>query len=646
MGCQRSDRRACGQSGDDRDEPGYIGSADESLGCSPSAYTYNGITAGGGQIAVAKRGTCARVARGVFGQQAGAAAVILLNNGAGLPPFEGQITSNPDTGEVYTVTIPLLGANGSYATSGTASNKLLTQGNGTAGVIAAADITNANYKGFGSFSSGGPRIGDAFLKPDVTAPGVSVISTSSGSGNGSEILSGTSMASPHNAGAAALVRQADPSWSVADIKAAIVNTADPSLASSGVTPFRISRGGSGEIQPAKATKTDVVAYNSGPGSNFDVAVSFGFKELNSNFSKEGHIRLDNNGSSDAKFTIAATLPQGSPATITFEQSSVTVKAHKHADIEFKLKVPAATAGAANGSGLSFQEVAGLITFTPVSAASNHGVALSVPYYLVPRALSNVDAKVAPGTKLAPGMTATVNLTNKANAPLAGDADFYAWGLKDPNEKNDAKTAADVQSIGVQSFPWTATTQLMVFAVNTFEGWYSPSTQEFDIYVDVDNDGIDDYIVVGADQGAISTGSYNGRLGSFVFSTRSGGASINFFATAPTNSSIAELPVLSSQLCRAGEPCLNAASPRITYHAVSFDLNTGGSDVVNGMAKYNAWTPSISVGAFDTLAPGGSASESVSIDPTEWALTPALGSMIVTLDNENGDDKVNLLAAKN
>lgn len=203
----------------------------------------------------------------------------------------------------------------------------------------------------------------------------------------------------------------------------------------------------------------------------------------------------------------------------------------------------------------------------------------------------------------------------------------------------------MQSIGVQSFPFTATTQLMVFAVNTFDGWYSPSTQEFDIYVDVDNDGIDDYIVVGADQGAISTGSYNGRLGSFVFSTRSGGASINFFATAPTNSSIAELPVLSSQLCRAGEPCLNAANPRITYHAVSFDLNTGGSDVVNGMAKYNVWNPSISVGAFDTLLPGDSATESVSIDPTEWAMTPALGSMIVTVDNANGKDKVNLLEAK-
>jgi hypothetical protein len=187
--------------------------------------------------------------------------------------------------------------------------------------------------------------------------------------------------------------------------------------------------------------------------------------------------------------------------------------------------------------------------------------------------------------------------------------------------------------------------MLVFAVNTYDPWFSPATQEFDIYVDVNNDGVDDYVVVGADQGTVSTGTANGRLGSFVFSLHSKGAAIDFFATAPTNGATAELPVLSGRLCRTGEPCLNAANPRFTYHVVAFDLNNGGVDEVKGTAKYNAWNPSISVGAFDTLNPGDSASESVSIDPTEWAMTPALGSMIVTLDNKNGKDEVNLLEAR-
>ena len=61
------------------------------------------------KLVVVQRGTCARVARAIFGQQAGAAAVLMVNNADSLPPFEGPITGNPDTGEQYNVTIPFLG---------------------------------------------------------------------------------------------------------------------------------------------------------------------------------------------------------------------------------------------------------------------------------------------------------------------------------------------------------------------------------------------------------------------------------------------------------------------------------------------------------------------------------------------------------
>ena len=51
-----------------------------------------------GKMVVVLRGTCARVAKAIYAQQAGAAAVIMINNANTLPPFEGPITSNPDTG--------------------------------------------------------------------------------------------------------------------------------------------------------------------------------------------------------------------------------------------------------------------------------------------------------------------------------------------------------------------------------------------------------------------------------------------------------------------------------------------------------------------------------------------------------------------
>ena len=77
-----------------------------SSGCNPAEYTDVA-----GKLVVTRRvvGGCARVARAIFGQQAGAAAVVMVNNTDAFPPVEGQITANPDTGEPYTVTIPFLG---------------------------------------------------------------------------------------------------------------------------------------------------------------------------------------------------------------------------------------------------------------------------------------------------------------------------------------------------------------------------------------------------------------------------------------------------------------------------------------------------------------------------------------------------------
>jgi hypothetical protein len=182
------------------DQPGFIGSADESLGCSPSAYTFNGVVAGGGQIAVAKRGTCARVAKAIFAQQAGAAVAVMTNNAAGLPPYEGPITSNPDTGVPFVVTIPFAGVAGSQTSATSDSGKLQASPAGSTASLSIQNFTNPAFTAFASFSSGGPRSGDSALKPDITGPGVSIVSTASGTGNQAKVLSGTSMASPHVAG--------------------------------------------------------------------------------------------------------------------------------------------------------------------------------------------------------------------------------------------------------------------------------------------------------------------------------------------------------------------------------------------------------------------------------------------------------------
>jgi hypothetical protein len=84
------------------------------------------------------------------------------------------------------------------------------------------------------FSSRGPSQ-DKLIKPDVAAPGVDVLSSGYGDGAfpgpfiGFGSASGTSMATPHVAGSAALLRQLHPSWTPAQIKSALMTTATESV---------------------------------------------------------------------------------------------------------------------------------------------------------------------------------------------------------------------------------------------------------------------------------------------------------------------------------------------------------------------------------------------------------------------------------
>jgi subtilisin family serine protease len=86
-----------------------------------------------------------------------------------------------------------------------------------------------------NFSSRGPRLGDGALKPEVTAPGVEIVAARAAGTEQGHILgqyytamSGTSMATPHVAGAAAILAQRHPDWTGPQLKAALASTAVPS----------------------------------------------------------------------------------------------------------------------------------------------------------------------------------------------------------------------------------------------------------------------------------------------------------------------------------------------------------------------------------------------------------------------------------
>jgi hypothetical protein len=108
------------------------------------------------------------------------------------------------------------------------------------------------------FSSRGESLATAdIIKPDITAPGVSVLAGTSGSqidsgtmGESYTHLSGTSMSSPHIAGLAALVREAHPTWSPAAVKSAMMTTAYQGVTKEdGDTPADPFDFGAGHVAP-------------------------------------------------------------------------------------------------------------------------------------------------------------------------------------------------------------------------------------------------------------------------------------------------------------------------------------------------------------------------------------------------------------
>ncbi|KAL2609008.1 hypothetical protein R1flu_027581 [Riccia fluitans] len=120
-------------------------------------------------------------------------------------------------------------------------------------------IKNVHNPEIAKFSSRGPNfVSKYILKPDLTAPGVSILAAWTGNAEPGaatfdyKIISGTSMACPHVSGAAALLKSLHPTWSPSAIKSALMTTATP-LATGYVTDY-----GAGEINILKAADPGLI----------------------------------------------------------------------------------------------------------------------------------------------------------------------------------------------------------------------------------------------------------------------------------------------------------------------------------------------------------------------------------------------------
>ncbi|MBY6018836.1 S8 family serine peptidase [Halomonas denitrificans] len=220
--------------------------ADNAEGCSPfSANAFDG------QIALITRGTCAFVDKSKHAADAGAIAMVVYNNKQGMPVVmsldEATIPSVMISQSDGKALLSLLEAQPDLTASLDAQSRRM---------MAPEFVDNVSQS-----SSRGPNGNPNVLKPDLAAPGSDILSAfpAEDGESGFAMLSGTSMASPHVAGAAALMRALHPDWSVSAIKTALTSSAkfEGLMQEDSVTPATPFDVGAGRLDMAAASEVEL-----------------------------------------------------------------------------------------------------------------------------------------------------------------------------------------------------------------------------------------------------------------------------------------------------------------------------------------------------------------------------------------------------
>ncbi|MGE5615960.1 MAG: S8 family serine peptidase [Bacillota bacterium] len=265
-----------------------------------------------GKIALLSRGGCTFSTKIRNAQSAGAVAVVTVNNIGGDPIAMGTDgTANQPTIPAYMVSL----------TDGMALKSDDSLSTTISATLAYFQTANADI--MASFSSEGPTDVDFRVKPDVVAPGVNVLSSIPHQFCASPpcfaFFQGTSMATPHLAGGAAFLRGLHSDWSAAQIRSAIVNTADQNVLKKSANPAALEHNvniiGSGRENLAAATNAGVALA--------PVSVSFGAVPSGSGQPRTTDLAITNLGGTPATLTLAVTDGDSSVA-YGLSSSSVTL----------------------------------------------------------------------------------------------------------------------------------------------------------------------------------------------------------------------------------------------------------------------------------------------------------------------------------
>jgi minor extracellular serine protease Vpr len=281
-----------------------------------SALPANSLT---GMIALIARGTCTFSTKIRNAQAAGAVATLVSNNVLGPPIAMGQDgTPNQPTIPAYMVT--------------RSNGAVLATLNGASTTIGATlayfqDATDNDF--MAGFSSQGPTDVDFRVKPDVVAPGVNVLSSIPHQFCETPpcfaFFQGTSMATPHLAGSAAVVRGAHPTWAAWQIRSAVVNTADVGVLKSATKGSPVS-----DVNLIGSGRENLLSAVGASAGLDPVSVSFGAVPSGSGQTLRFDVTVTNLGGAAATFPVSVGAGGGgvafsvSPSSVSLAPGAWTV----------------------------------------------------------------------------------------------------------------------------------------------------------------------------------------------------------------------------------------------------------------------------------------------------------------------------------
>ncbi len=293
----------------------------------------------------------------------------------------------------------------------------------------------------------------------VAAPGDTIFSAASGTASDGVSMGGTSMAAPHVAGIAALLREVHPEWTVAEVKAALVNTASGVVRSADGVREAPMRVGAGRVDGLAALSSDVLALGD---------ASFGTVEVDGPLLADRKIQLVNKGAEPVYLRVGyepITLVPGVSFQVTKPQVVVPAGGSTSVTVRLRIPRPAALGKVADptvslaGGRQFLAEASGLLTFSGDRS-------LRVPVYAAPKPVSRLS--VSAGRVVGKGLDQQDYLSRMtvlqlgASSPRLPDC---GPDVQDDCAVNRTARGGDLRYAGA-----TATPELLAFGVATWDTW--------------------------------------------------------------------------------------------------------------------------------------------------------------------------------